>query len=221
MRRFIQMCGVGVVLAIALAALAASAGGAAAQDASIFGPNLVVNGDAEAGPGNPNAGDAAIAPPGWTVNGPFTVAQYGGSGGLPATTDPGPVHRGRNFFAGGNSNAESSARQLIDVGAGAAEIDTGAVKYKLYGYLGGYENQGDHAIVSARFEDANGRTLGSTSIGPVTPADRKNVTGLLLRGTSGAVPARTRKVEVVITATRSDGAYNDGYSDSIWLSLAK
>ena len=218
--RLFPTSGKGLTLALVTALVVLDAG-ASSQNASIFDRNLVVNGDAEAGPGTPDAGQPPISPPGWKTTGNFTVAQYGGSGGLPARTDPGPNNRGLNFFSGGPSNPASSARQRIDVSAGAAAIDAGAVRYKFWAFLGGFEGQEDHTVISATFDDAGGRGLGVATIGPVTAADRKNTTGLLPRGAAGAIPVGTRSVEIVIAATRFEGAYNDGYSDNILFSLTK
>jgi hypothetical protein len=208
MRVFCGFRATGVLTLFFVAACAALASlNASAASSSIFGRNLIVNGGAEMGNGAPDASSTARPLPGWTPTGNFTAVQWGGTGGLPAKTDPGPPKRGKNFFAGGPSNSLSSAEQMIDV------------KYKLSGYLGGYTSQADHMAVSATFLDASGTKLGVATIGPVTPAQRKNVTGLFARATSGKVPAQTRSVDVVVTATRFEGAYNDGYGDNFALVL--
>ncbi len=102
------------MLVAGLIALASIVGapGLGASD-GVFGRNLIVNGDAEAGPGSFDG--LTVEPvPGWITNGNFTVAQYSGEG-LPSQTDPGPPDRGNNFFAGGPNNISSSATQLINV----------------------------------------------------------------------------------------------------------
>jgi hypothetical protein len=58
------------------------------------------------------------------------------------------------------------------------------------------------------------------SIGPVTTTNRGGRTLLLPRAASVAVPDLTRVIEVVITARRSEGVYNDGYADNLSLALA-
>ncbi len=58
-------------------------------------------------------------------------------------------------------------------------------------------------------------TLSSTTIGPVTPADRNNATGLFLRNKSATVPLNTVTLRVTLTMTRTSGAFNDGYADSL------
>jgi hypothetical protein len=56
-------------------------------------------------------------------------------------------------------------------------------------------------------------------LGPVTADDRNGLTSLLLRSQNGPVPPGTRQIHVVLTMTRLDGDYNDGYADNISLSL--
>src|SRR5581483_5699010 len=150
------------------------------------GPNLIVNGDAEAGPGAPD--DASVVPvPGWSTEGNFTATQYS-LPGSPTPSDPGPADRGVNYFIGGPSNSASRAVQVVDVSGRAAAIDGGGVTFTLSGYLGGYGSQGDSAVLTATFRDASGTPLGSAAIGPVTPAERSGQTGLLQRTASGSVP---------------------------------
>src|SRR5712692_8263284 len=182
----------------------------------VFGRNLITNGDAESGAGSP---DGSVVPvPGWTTIGNFTVAQYGGNG-LPSFTDPGPSDRGANFFAGGPNNASSSGSQLINVASAAHQIDVGAVTFTLSGFLGGFADQGDNAVLSITFKNGD-QVLGSAQIGPVTAADRGNATGLLARSTSGAVPVGTREILVVLQMTRAPVFfYNDGYADNLNLTL--
>jgi hypothetical protein len=161
--------------------------------APVFGSNLIQNSDAEAGAGSPT-GLTVVPVPNWTTVGNFTVVPYGIGGGFPSNTDPGPVARGANFFAGGPSNASSSAAQIIDVSMGAASIDLGGVTFNLAGYLGGFAGQDDNAVLTATFVSASNLTLGTASIGPVTQPDRSGLTGMLLRSTAGAVPVGTREI---------------------------
>jgi hypothetical protein len=191
--------------------------GARAGD-GVYGRNLIVNGDAEAGLGS---FDGLTVEPvtGWITNGNFTVAQYGGEG-LPSQTDPGPPDRGNNFFAGGPNNTSSSATQLINVAPAAHLIDSGAVSFSLSAYLGGFFDQDDNAVLSIIFE-RGGQVLGLAQIGPVLAADRGNLTGLVLRSTSGSVPAGTRQVRMMLQLTRAPYFfYNDGYADNLNLTLA-
>jgi len=203
-----------IVLAVAVLGLMA---GASEQARATFLTNLIVNGNAESGSGSPS-GDI-VSVPDWTTAGSFTVVEYGAAGGFPTATDPGPTNRGLNFFAGGPSNPLSSAFQSIDESADAAVIDTGKVNFTLSGFLGGWDSQDDHAVLSATFLDNSGSDLGSASIGPVWAADRGDETGLLLRTTTGVLPIGTRTIDVLLTMTRDEGDYNDGYADNLSLVL--
>ena len=188
-----------------------------ASPGSLFGKNLMVNGDAEASAGAPS--NTVIATPtGWTTTGEFTAVQYGASGGFPDKNSPGPHDRGKNFFAGGNV-ASSTASQTIDLSPDAKAIDGGGVTYGLSGWLGGYAGQQDNAKVTVTFSGANGNELGTATIGPVTAADRKKTSGFLRREAKGSVPAQTRSATVLVTSTRLEGTYNDGYSDNLVLRL--
>lgn len=201
-------------LSAALLALAA----AAAQATGLLGSNLVLNGDAESSAGG--NGNATIPAPGFLSSGNFTVVSYAAGGGFPAAGDPGSPRRGLNFFAGGPNTAQSSATQSVDVSSLLGLIDAGAVSFELAAYLGGFASQRDNAALTATFLGAARDVLGVGSIGPVTPIDRGNATGLLLRQTSGLVPVGTRFIDLQLTMTRQDGAFNDGYADDLSLVLS-
>ncbi|MGH9894779.1 MAG: hypothetical protein ACREA0_22930, partial [bacterium] len=185
--------------------------------APIFGSNLIVNGDAEAGVGSASGFDV-VPVPDWTTSGDFTVIQYNAPS-FPTSSGPGPTNRGINFFAGGPSNASSSASQVIDVSIGAAAIDAGDVTFQLTGFLGGFEDQDDNTVLTVTFLSASNMNLGTASIGPVTRADRDSLTGLLLRSTAGSLPVGTRNIEPTLQMTRFEGTYNDGYADNLSLVL--
>ena len=69
--------------------------------AAAYGVNLIVNGNAEAGPSSITGGPVTV--PGWTTSSAFTVVPYGAPGGFPASIDPGPSDRQNQFFSGGNA----------------------------------------------------------------------------------------------------------------------
>jgi hypothetical protein len=202
---------------IALAVAAALVLLGAPAQASVPTGNLLQNPGAEAGPGAPDS-STIITPPSWTATGEFTAVKYGTSG-FPTTAVSAQIAGGANFFAGGNVPA-STGEQLVDVSAAQPEIDTRAVSAALGADIGGFASQSDNARVTATFLAANGVTLGTLEIGPVTPADRGNQTTLLPRSTSGAVPPCTRSIKLVVTSTGEEGSYNDGYADNVGLSLA-
>jgi hypothetical protein len=186
--------------------------------AAPLGTNLIVNGDAEAGAGG--TGGEPVGVPGWGITSNFTAVQWSAGGGFPLVTDPGPVNRGLNFFAGGISTPFSSASQIIDLSGNNAAINAGALKFDLSGWLGGFSSQGDNATLTATFYDTNSLALSSTVLGPVSTADRASLTGLLLRETQGLVPVGTTSVEIMLGMTRLAGSFNDGYADNLSFSVA-
>lgn len=188
--------------------------------------NLLVNGDAEAGAGSSDATTTAPVPiPGWLTTANFTEHTYdpAGSGLFPDATVTAAIGGGRQFFAGGpengGGNTVETAAQIVDVSGAASEIDTGSVSAGLFADLGGFADQEDAATVTAVFLGSQGQQLGQLGIGPVTAADRHDTTGLLPRSGSAFVPRGTRQVRVVITATKSSGAYSDAYLDNVSLTL--
>ena len=187
---------------------------------SLYGTNLIFNGDAEAGPVNDDA-DTIVPAPGWTnATGSFTVTEYDApsvTGGVANQSDPGPTNRGLSFFSGGYGSPVSTASQLVDVSAGAAAIDAQTVTFFLDGYFGGYTSQDDNAKLTATFLSTNSNVLSSITIGGVLAADRTNATGLFERSTTGLVPVGTRSIELQQTMTRLEGTYNDGYADNLAL----
>jgi hypothetical protein len=183
------------------------------------GTNLIANGDAESGPGTMDGSMPVTTIPGWTASGNFDVVAYGATSSYPVDTDPGPQNRGKNFFAGGPSDAVSTGTQTIDVSNKATAIDSGSASYTLSGWLGGYAEQTDNAVLLIQFEDASGKALGQTQIGPNTPDQRNGVTGFVQQSTQGTAPKGTRKILVTLTMTRVDGTANDGYADNLSLTL--
>jgi hypothetical protein len=74
--------------------------------------------------------------------------------------------------------------------------------------------------VTAAFAGASAEPLGTAlQIGPVTAADRHNLTTLLRRATTGTVPVGTRAISVTMSAARVNGAYDDAYADRLGLFL--
>lgn len=203
--------------------LTLSATGAAAlgQTSSAVSANLLKNGTAELGPAAVDSSGVVTTIPGWVKTGNFTVVKYGASGGFPDAAASQAITGGKNFFAGGPANPNSGATQTVNVASRAAAIDAGKTTAKLAGYLGGFSNQHDSLTVAASFLDASGQKLGTLKIGPVTPGQRKSLTTLVAKSATGKVPAKTRSIQVALTAVRTDGSYNDGYADNLQLRLAR
>jgi hypothetical protein len=181
------------------------------------GGNRLANPGGEDAAGAPDA-QTILAPPSWETTAGFTAVQYGAPD-FPTTAESARIGGGANLLAGGPDNALATATQIVDVTNDAAAIDAGRVQATLSAHLGGYQSQDDAATVTAVFRSTAGAELGRTRIGPVTAADRGNQTSLLPRSGSASVPAGTRAIQVVVTATRSAGSYNDGYADNVRLEL--
>jgi hypothetical protein len=202
--------------------------GVAAQ-AAVPSGNLIVNGNAESGTGSSDSSTTAPVPiPGWTTTTNLTQHTYdpAGSAAFPDVNASAAIGGANQFFAGGPANGSAgntveTATQDVAVSTAAAEIDAGGVTAALSGDLGGFSTQGDNAALTATFLGSAGEQLGTLSIGPVTAADRNNTTQLLPRSGSGTVPPGTRTVRVVLTATKTDGSYNDAYADNISLVLSR
>jgi hypothetical protein len=207
-------CGIALTSFLALPVFGCS--GSSSPVATTDTGNLILNGDAESGAGG-TEDNPVTKTPDWTSSGGAGTIQYGDNGigyAVPGAPDP-----GKSFFSGGSDNDTSSLTQTIDVSKYASAIDGDGVTYALEAYLGGYAGQGDSATLTITFKSASGSHLGTGKVGPVTEADRKGNTELLKRSTTGAVPATTRSVEVVLSMTKTDGAYNDGYADDLSLVL--
>jgi len=168
------------------------------QAAAIYRQNLVVNGDAEAGMN------------GWTGYPDYNMVQsvnYGSNWVLPS--QPGPADRGSNMFAGLGQYAVGF--QTLDLSVST----TTNISYSLSGWLGGWADQGDNALFYVQFLDDLDNEIGSSAIGPVTPADRGNQTGLYYREAAGFMPTGTRKLSFWLSMERLVSGDNDGYADNL------
>jgi hypothetical protein len=179
--------------------------------------NLILNGNAEAGLCTTTGLDTMTIP-GWqiTSGGPDSVC-YGASG-YP-TDSAGPPDAGNAFFAGG-SKGNATMQQVVNVSSGSAAINGGGVTYNLSGWLGGYSTQTDNVGVVATFENSAGTSLGTASLGPVSPAQRDDDTELISQSATGTVPVNTTQVLVVATFTYGAGNATDGYLDDLSLTLS-
>ncbi len=204
------------VLAIGVLLVLSAASGASLS--TVPKGNLVQDPGAELAVPAHDGGFAVIPIPGWQTDSKFTAIAYGDTN-VPTAAEAAAWHGEKVFFAGGADNALAHARQTIDVSSAAAEIDAGRLTATLAAALGGYSGQDDYATVTAIARDAGGRQLGAVTVGPVKAADRGGVTKLVPRSATAPIPARTHSIDIVLTATRMSGAYNDGYLDSVSLTI--
>ena len=169
------------------------------------------------GPGAPDS-SARPAIPSWQTTSTFTAVQYGAPS-FPTTAQSARIGGGVNFFAGGPGGALSTASQTVDVSSQASAIDAGRVGATLSGLLGGFASQGDSATVAATFQGGAGAALGQATIGPVTRGRAQQPDVASAAHHDDALPGRDTRIQVVLTAKREAGSYNDGYLDNISLAL--
>ena len=170
-----------------------------AQAGAGFGQNLIANGGAE----NGATGWAAFD--GYSL---FQSVDYGDNWVKPS--QPGPLDRGGKLFAG--VGGQSAGYQLIDL---AGLSSAGPITYDLSGWLGGWQSQGDNALLYVSFLDITGHEIGHADIGPVTPADRGNQTGLFFRQSQGVLPVGVSRIMFSLSMERLGGGDNDGYADNL------
>ncbi len=211
-RRIAAALAAAAVAALTLAALGSSATSAAC---SFCGKNLIKNPGAEGGRGQNATGESG-AVPGWTnTAGQFGAAAYTGFGvGWFTATSKGPADRGKNYFFGGTTTAATSAPATIGTQTIKAPAGAAGHKATLSGWLGNYSS--DTVQVRAEFMDSSGKALSSIRIGPDTTIGGGN---MALRTRSGAVPAGTASIAVVITFT-DHANYNLAGADDVSLVLS-
>jgi uncharacterized protein (TIGR03437 family) len=164
---------------------------------AVLGTNLIVNGNAEAGPGVPHTATALYVP-GWSTADGASVVPYGGTGWI-QPTDAGPADRGVNLFCG-----TGSSYQDIDVSAAATLIDGGQVTYEMSAWLGG--TAGTSPTLTYTFFNWAGTQVGTTA--QLGPLNRPSV-GVFEASHSGMLPAGTRRVHIALSFQGSFSAADD------------
>ncbi len=149
------------------------------------------------------------------------VIRYGKDSRNLPTTLAASIGGGRNFFSGGYPSRISTAFQILDVSAAAAEIDAGGVKSCLSAYLGAPKNSPATARVDLQFLGEDESVLGALRLGPVTRGQRLDAGTLLRRASEQGVPANTRMLRVSLTMESGGGPTNVGYADNISVALVK
>ena len=179
----------------------------------VLGVNLVVNGNAEAGPSAATLDPSpALYIPAWSTTGssvcpygPGGTAAYSGAEAI-QTTDPGPADRGVNFFC---YFSTSNAYQDIDVSAAAGMIDAGQISYQVGAWLGGGNGAELSPTLTYTFYDWTGKQLAPAGqIGPL----KVSVEGLANASHSDVLPAGTRRVHISLTFPAFSGADDISFS---------
>jgi hypothetical protein len=185
--------------------------------------NLLVNGGAEAGDGSLDGLSPVGTIPGWTraPGGPFSVLRYATTApGFPMASTPGSPTRGANYFFGGNMAMTASISQVVTLDATLhARIDSSQARFTTSGWFGGFEAQNDRATLKLEFLSATDVVLGLAEVGGVTKTDRADLTSLLFRTSSGALPATTRRIRATLESTHDEGMSVDGYADDLFLTV--
>jgi hypothetical protein len=186
--------------------------------ANAASPNLIVNGGPRAGLCS-SSGYEDMSNPGWTISaGAPEEVCLENTGHFPNASTPG-ARSGSAFFAGG-TRGDGSLTQTVSVDGDRRQIDAGRATFDLSGWLGGYGSQDDRAVLIATFLNSAGGSLGSRRIGPVTNADRGNLTSFLRREAAGPVPAGTRAIRLDLDFIWTSGEITAGYAQDLWLTVS-
>ena len=181
----------------------------------ILDRNLIVNGNAEAGPAGTSIANITGSIPGWARTGNANVLPYNVTG-LLLTTDPAPPDHGFQYFAsGGTTGKPSTLTQDIDVSSVASMIGGGNVKYTASAYLGSLVGANVAAQVTVDFKNAGGQVLSTATLGP----RGFPVNGMSLQQQVGLVPAGTVRITVTLTLNSVSGV-RPAVADSLtWYSI--
>jgi FG-GAP-like repeat len=186
--------------------------------------SLLVNGGFE-GPVRSGKGTPTPLVPGWELTGGTDYLRYGApSHSFSPSWRSSPRYGtggGRMLWGGYSAptGGITTAFQTVDVSASAQAIDAGRATANLSAWLGGTRAYADAMSARAELLDAGGATLATIELGPVTPADRNNLTTLLHRAAGRAVPPGTRSIRVTLISNDADKAYSSALADNVKLTL--
>ena len=191
------------------------------------GTNLVENGGAQVG-ARSDTGYDAVTIPGWQiVSGLPSVIGYDTKGFI-TKKNARPSSSGSQLFIGGAGGPAVLSQRIALQGAGGAALSGST--FTLSAALGGHGKNSADASVKVSFENASDKVVSTASLAPVTAHDRKNVTELLERSTTGTLPAGATSAVVDLllttTATNYNGpngstvGFNDALADDVSLRLS-
>ena len=163
--------------------------------ATVLGPDLLVNGNAEAGIG------------GWTATaGVIESLAAGECNGI-------APHSGARYFALGalcTDNAFGRAYQDVSVAALATAIDAGEAAVRYGGWFANWQGS-DLPRMELEFRNGSGGVTGTA------PQIGSNTGTWTAVESDVALPPGTRTVRVILTGTRQAGSDNDSYMDDLFL----
>ncbi|MHB8468822.1 MAG: hypothetical protein ACYDCH_03585 [Gaiellaceae bacterium] len=185
---------------------------------SLITRNLLINGGAELGPAATTP-TQIVRPRSWKTIGSLTAVRYGVSG-LPGNVTSQNIGGGRQFFAGGPNTAPASATQVVRIPVAWRKLVASGLAFaQLSADLGGSQTQPDAAVVAVQYLSSTGKVLGGFKVGPVGPAQRQNLTGMLPVQAVRGIARKTAAIRVTIASAGGTGAYNDAYADNVALRL--
>jgi hypothetical protein len=175
--------------------------------------NVATNPGAEAGQG----GTGEIVPiPLWKTTSTMTAVKYG-TPGFPSTAEATASNGGANLFYCGANTAGSVARQRIGIKGRNALVDRGGLSLKLAVRIGSTTTDGDAGRMIVRYRDGAGAVIGTLQTSAVEATG-----GLMVRTlTSGAVPAGTRALAVILKGTGTAGTSCDVFFDNVSVKLLR
>ena len=168
----------------------------ALQDSIPFGEYLtIVNPGAESGV------------TGWTnTTGTLVSQNGGGSTGVP--------YAGLYNFAAGTTASLASYQDISVPSGWNTQIDAGEVTAVMTWQQGGWSSDADAGTIDLSFYD------GSNTLISTTDSGNKDIgEGWVAETNEAAVPATTRKIRIIMKATRASGSNCDVYFDELKLKI--
>jgi hypothetical protein len=194
-----------------LMCLALGGGGVNAAAATPLDFNITVNSGAEAGQGG--TGDVVPIPL-WKTSSTMTAVKYG-TPGFPSKAKANAVNGETKFFYCGANTAGSAARQRVGIHRRNGLIDGGGLSLDVTVRIGSPSSDGDAGRMIVRYLDGAGVVIGELG----TPTVQATGGSMPRVKASGAVPAGTRALQVILEGTGTAGTSCDVYFDNVSVKL--
>ena len=176
-----------------------------------LGFNITVDSGAEAAQG----GRGGVVPiPLWKTSSTMTAVKYG-TPGFPSKADARAVNGETNLFYCGANTAGSTASQRVGIHGRNRLIDGGGLSLDVTVRIGTTASDGDAGQMIVRYLDGAGGVMGELQTSTVAATG-----GLMPRiKASGAVPAGTRALQVILKGTGTAGTSCDVLFDNVSVKL--